>query len=118
VATSAVSLGQAALARGNSTTVVLPGTVAPELIPSIASRREFVEVPAGTPAFVMITDLPKEARPVDVDLLADGTGEPLTNEELAELLSSDSSEKIRAAMPRMTPELRRLAEAVLKEQNR
>ncbi len=104
VATSAVSLGQAALSRGNSTTVVLPGAVAPELTPSVASRREFVEAPAGTPGFVMITDLPKEAQGVDA--------------ELAELLSSDSSEKIRAAMSRMTPELRRIAEAVLKEQNR
>lgn len=118
VATSAVSLGQAALARGNSTTVVLPGAVAPELIPSVASRREFVEVPAGTPAFVMITDLPKEAQAVDAEPLVEGIEEPLTDEELAELLSSDSPEKIRAAMPRMTPELRRIADAVLKEQNR
>jgi hypothetical protein len=117
VATSAVSLGQAALARGNSTTVV-PGAVAPELIPSVASRREFVEVPAGTPAFVMIMDLPKEAKAIDADPLNEAEGEPLTNEELAELLSSDSPEKIRAAIPRMTPELRRLAETVLKEQNR
>ncbi len=118
VATSAVSLGQAALSRGNSTTVVLPGAVAPELTPNVASRREFVEVPAGTPAFVMITDLPKEAQAVDADPLAEGNGETLTDEELAELLSSDSPEKIRAAMPRMTPELRRIAEAVLKEQSR
>jgi hypothetical protein len=118
VASSAVSLGQAALSRGNSTTVVLPGAVAPELTPSVASRREFVEVPAGTPAFVMITDLPKEAQGIDADPLADGNGERLTDEELAELLSSESPEKIRAAMPRMTPELKRIAEAVLKEQNR
>ncbi len=118
VATSAVSLGQAALARGNSTTVVLPGAVVPELTPSVASRREFVEVPAGTPAFVMITDLPKEAQAIDADPLAEGNGETLTDEELAELLSSDSPEKIRATMPRMTPELRRIAEAVLKEQNK
>jgi len=118
VATSAVSLGQAALSRGNSTTVVLPGAVAPELSPSVASRREFVEVSAGTPAFVMITDLPKEAQGVDADQLADGNGEALTDEELAELLSSESPEKIRAALPRMTPELKRVAEAVLKEQNR
>jgi hypothetical protein len=118
VATGAVSLGQAALSRGNSTTVVLPGAVAPELTPSVASRREFVEVPAGTPAFVMITDLPKEAQAVNADPLTEGSGETLTDEELAELLSSDSPEKIRAAMPRMTPELRRVAEAVLKEQNR
>jgi hypothetical protein len=118
VATSAVSLGQAALSRGNSTTVVLPGAIAPELTPSVANRREFVEVPAGTPAFVMITDLPKEAQAVDADPIAEGNGEALTDEDLAELLSSDSPEKIRAAMPRMTPELRRIAEAVLKEQNR
>ena len=118
VASSAVSLGQAALSRGNSTTVVLPGAVAPELTPSVASRREFVEVPAGTPAFVMITDLPKEAQGIDADPLADGNGERLTDEELAELLSSESPEKIRAAIPRMTPELKRIAEAVLKEQNR
>jgi hypothetical protein len=116
--TSAVSLGQAALSRGNSTTVVLPGAVVPELTPSVAGRREFVEVPAGTPAFVMITDLPKEAQAVDADPIAEGSRETLTDEELAELLSSDSPEKIRAAMPRMTPELRRIAEAVLKEQNR
>jgi hypothetical protein len=118
VATSAVSLGQAALARGNSTTVVLPGAVASELTPSVASHREFVEVPAGTPAFVMITDLPKEAQAIDADPFAEGIEEPLTDGELAELLSSDSPEKIRAAIPRMTPELRRIAEAVLKEQNR
>jgi hypothetical protein len=118
VATGAVSLGQAALSRGNSTTVVLPGAVAPELTPTVASRREFVEVVAGTPAFVMITDLPKKAQAVDADPLAEGNGETLTDEELAELLSSDSPEKIRAAMPRMTPELRRIAEAVLKEQSR
>jgi hypothetical protein len=117
-ATSAVSLGQAALARGNSTTVVLPGAVVPELTPSVASRREFVEVAAGSPAFVMITDLPKEARGIDADSLAEGNMEALKDEELAELLSSDSPEKIRTAMPRMTPELRRIAEAVLKEQGR
>jgi len=118
VATSAVSLGQGALSRGASTTVVLPGSVAPELTPSMAGRREFVEAPAGAPAFVMITDLPKEAQGIDADPLADGNGETLKDEELAELLSSDSPEKIRAALPRMTPELRLIAEAVLKEQGK
>jgi len=117
-ATSAVSLGQAALTRGNSTTVVLPGAVVPELTPNAASSREFVEVAAGTPAFVMITNLPKESQGVDADSLAEGSGEALKDEELAELLSSESPEKIRAAMPRMTPELRRIAEAVLKEQGK
>jgi hypothetical protein len=118
VATGAVSLGQAALSRGNSTTVVLPGAVATELTPNVASRREFVEVTAGTPAFLMITELPKEGQGIDADPFTEGGGETLTDEELAEVLSSESPEKIRAAMPRMTPGLRRIAEAVLKEQSR
>jgi hypothetical protein len=75
-------------------------------------------VSAGTPAFVMITSLPKEAQGVDADALAKGNGEALKDEELADILSSESPEKIRAAMPRMTPELRRIAEAVLKEQGK
>src|SRR5262249_13647897 len=45
-ATAAIPLGQAALSRGNSTTVVLPGAIAPELTPSVVSNREFVEVSA------------------------------------------------------------------------
>ena len=117
VATSAVSLGQAALARGNSTTVVLPGSVTPELSPSfnVVSRREFVEVPAGAPAFVMITDLPKEAKGVDAEPGVEGKENALTDEELARLLESGSPEKIRAALGRMSPELRQIAEAALKE---
>jgi hypothetical protein len=120
-ANAAVSLGQAALTRGGGVNVYLPNAVSPEIqsfSPSAISRREFVEVSAGAPAFVMITDLPKEAQGIDADPSAEGTGETLADEELAEILSSDSPEKIRAAMPRMTPELRRIAEAVLREQNR
>jgi hypothetical protein len=117
-ATAAIPLGQAALSRGNSTTVVLPGAIAPELTPGVVSNREFVEVSAGAPAFVMVTDLPKEAQGMDADSLAEGSGKALEDEELAEILSSDSPEKIHAAMSRMTPELRRIAEAVLKEQGK
>ena len=54
----------------------------------------------------------------DADALAKGNEQALKDEELAELLSSETPEKIRAAMPRMTPELRRIAEAVLKEQGK
>ncbi|MCI0390552.1 MAG: hypothetical protein MOB07_17545 [Acidobacteria bacterium] len=116
-ATSAVSLGQAALSRGGGTTVILPGSVAPELpfSSSVVSRREFVEVPASTSAFVMITDLPKEAKSIDADPSAEtGDGE-LTDDELAGLLESGSPEKIRAALPKMNPDLRQIAEAVLKQ---
>ncbi len=117
VATGAVSLGQAALSRGNTTTVVLPGAVAPELSSSfnVTSRREFVEVPAATPAFVMITDLPREAQGVDAEPGAESKENALTDEELARLLESGSPERIRAAIPRMSPELRQIAEAVLRE---
>jgi hypothetical protein len=115
-AQSAVSLGQAALSRGG-TTVILPGAISPELSPGFntINRREFVEIPAGAFGYVMITDLPQETRGVDADPLAGGDRETLADEELAEILSSGSPEKIRAALPRMSPEMKRLALAVLQE---
>lgn len=115
-AQSAVSLGQAALSRGG-TTVILPGAISPELSPGLNSinRREFVEIPAGAFGYVMITDLPQETRGVDADPLAKADGETLADEELAELLSSGSPEKIRAALPRMSPDMKRLALMVLQE---
>jgi hypothetical protein len=120
-ATAAVSLGQAALSRGG-TIVNVPGVVSPELQGldrSAVDRREFVEVPAGATAFVLVTDLPKETTgvsPQPPQLAADnGAGAPLGDEELANLLTGGSSEDIRAALPRMTPELRRIAESVLRE---
>src|SRR5262249_29792855 len=120
-ATAAVSLGQAALSRGNSTTVVLPSAVAPafSLSQSVTSRGEFVEAPAGASAFVLITDLPKEARGTDPHPVANDSGDSsLGDEELANLLTGGSPEQIRAALPRMTPELRQIAEIVLKESGR
>ncbi len=115
----ATALGQAALSRGNATTIVLPGAVAPELTSSLTAvnRREFVEVSAGTPAFLLITNLPKEARGIDAESVEEVTkGEgALTDEELAALLESGTPEQIRATMPRMSPELRQIAEMVLKE---
>jgi hypothetical protein len=115
----ATALGQAALSRGSSTTIVMPGAVAPELTSNFTAvnRREFVEVPAGTPAFLLITNLPKEAKGVTAEAFAEnlnGDG-ALTDEELAALLESGSPEQIRAAMPRMSPELRQIAEMVLRE---
>jgi hypothetical protein len=123
-ATAAVTLGQAALSRGG-TIVNVPGVVSPELQGldrSAVARKEFVEVPAGATAFVLVTDLPKEATGVSpqpqqlAQPVADnGAGAPLGDEELANLLTGGSSEDIRAALPRMTPELRRIAESVLRE---
>jgi hypothetical protein len=89
-------------------------------------QRGFVEVPAGSQGYVMVTDLPQEIRGVDAlaelgakDLAqsSDATGvrasTGLSERELADLLSSGSVEQIRAALLRMTPEMRRVAEAVI-----
>ena len=92
------------------------------------NQRGFVEVPAGTQGYVMVTDLPAEVRGVDAlgELSAKDLSEQadtnkqrastgLSERELADLLSSGSVEQIRAALPRMTPEMRRIAEAVIAE---
>jgi hypothetical protein len=123
-ANAAVSLGQAALTRGGGVNVYLPNAVSPELqsfSPNAISRREFVEVTAGAAAYALVTDLPKEAQgvaPQPTEENQAGSGTTLSDEELANLLSAGSPEQIRAALPRMTPELRQIAEAVLKEQDR
>ena len=131
--TSGVALGQAALSRGNSTTVVLPGAVAPELTSlTSSSRREFVEVPAASPAYLLITRLPEQITGVEAPLVTAGQAasaltapasnnngdQLLSDQEVARLVESGSPDEIRAAIPRMSPELRRLAEMALKETNK
>ena len=89
-------------------------------------QRGFVEVSAGTQGYVMVTDLPQEIRGVDAlgglsakdlaersDVNGVRVSTGLSERELADLLSSGSVEQIRAALPRMTPEMRRIAEAVI-----
>jgi hypothetical protein len=98
------------------------------LISERNNQRGFVEVPAGTQGYVMVTDLPAEVRGMDAlgELSAKDLSERadtnnqrastgLSERELADLLSSGSPEQIRAALPRMTPEMRRVAEAVIAE---
>lgn len=73
---------------------------------------EFVEIAAGTNAYVLITDLPDEiSNSSFAPNQKSATG--LSDDELADLFSEDSAEKIRAALPRMTPQFRRLAEQTL-----
>jgi hypothetical protein len=90
------------------------------------NQREFVEVPAGTSGYIMITDLPESIQGVDA-LSAMSAGDlaeksdvgqrrkttGLSELELAELIQSGDAERLRAALPRMTPEMRRVAESVL-----
>lgn len=77
-------------------------------------NRTFVEVPAGTTGFVMVTTLPEATS--DSHLAKAGSqAESLTDEELAELMAEAKPSRIRAALPRMNPELQRVAQMVLKE---
>lgn len=132
-ANSAIGVTQSLLAgRGGGTTIIMPtaqSAFGSELygLTRSGNRREFVEVEAGAHGFIMVTDLPREIRGVDTlaemeaDELAqaiDGNGTGLSEAELAELLSTGSPEQIRAALPRMTPEMRRIAQAVLSQQAR
>lgn len=88
--------------------------------------RGFVEVPAGTAGFVMVTTLPADVKGVDAepDHLAQSPGitaadanspSALTQEELAQLFTSGDTTRIREALPRMSPQMRRIAETVLAE---
>lgn len=88
--------------------------------------RGFVEIPAGTPGFVMVTTLPADVKAVDAEpdhlaqfsdtttASANQSG-ALTQEELAQLLTSGDTTRIREALPRMSPQMRRVAETVLAE---
>jgi len=74
---------------------------------------EFIEISAGTNAYVLVTDLPDEVS--DESRLAQNkqSATGLSDDELATLFSEGSPDRIRAAMPRMTLEFRRLAEAAV-----
>ena len=90
-------------------------------------RAGFIEVPANTAGYVFVMTSPREIQGVDagdvntpVDELrrmsdADQAraGGQLSEAELVELMTSGNADEIRRALPRMTPEMRRVAEAVL-----
>jgi hypothetical protein len=101
---------------------VLTGQIS-DLVGNKQKSDEFVEITAGTNGFVLVTNLPGEdsSKTIASTSRTAGSGmesnaatlSGLTDEELADLFSSASPEKLRAAMPRMTPEFRRLAEQAL-----
>ncbi len=91
-------------------------------------RNSFVEVAAGSCGYMMITELPDSVQGVDalskltgremeersnVDQPRRTTG--ISERELAELIESGEVEQIKEALPRMTPEMRRVAEVVIRE---
>lgn len=89
-----------------------------------SASRTFVQVAAGAVGFVLVTTLPAaEAEtnlarhPKSLLAEADPSANPneLSDEELVELMAEADSVRIRAALPRMQPELRKVAQAVLTE---
>ena len=141
IGTSAVNVAGLMLSGlGNNSVVVndaygyrVVNPVSSELSGLISERtnqqqRGFVEVAAGTQGYVMVTDLPQEVRGIDAlsELSAKDLAERsdtngvrastgLSERELADLLTSGSPDQIRAAMPRMTPQMKRVTEAVIAE---
>jgi hypothetical protein len=87
----------------------------------------FVEVPAGTFCYLLVMTSPREIQGVDADVSLPATSElerlsdpsqpraqgQMSEQELAELMTNGSPDDIRRALPRMSPEMRRVAEAFL-----
>jgi len=118
----AVALGAIGNRRSGGTVIIsdstskASGVLTDELSGLIGSNRnpnEFVEISAGTTGFVLVTDLPDEIS--DAERLGQNskTATGLTEGELADLFTEGNRERIRAALPRMTPQFRQLAEKVL-----
>lgn len=89
-------------------------------------RNSFVEVAAGSQGYMMITQLPDGIQGVDalsklsgadiekqsdVSMRREVTG--ISEKGLAELIQLGNVDRIKAALPRMTAEMRRVAEAVV-----
>jgi hypothetical protein len=74
-------------------------------------KQAFVKVEAGRTAYVMVADLPKELRAIDApgeDELTRATTS-ITDREVMELILFATPAEIRAALPLMTDEQKRLA---------
>ncbi|MDQ3649324.1 MAG: hypothetical protein M3458_03400, partial [Acidobacteriota bacterium] len=93
------------------------------------NRSGFVEVPAGSSGYVLVMQMPRDVQGVDagaslgnlnspeLERLADSSisraGTQLSDEQLAALITTGTPEQIRAGMPHMRPEMRRISESVL-----
>lgn len=101
--------------------------IAEEISGLVINKNGFVEVPAGTPCYVSVTTLPNEVQ--GVDAVGDVTSfnanvssfnsnqsrnqNGLSEQELAYLLTGGDKEETRLALLRMSPQMRRVAEAFL-----
>lgn len=117
----------AARGGGRGGTIVLGGTSGlggemSSIVRGDSQENGFVVVKAGTEAYVLVTDLPGEQRSDDVDeseRLAGNDnklpGVNLSESEMAEILSTDDPDKIRAALLKMSPQFRALAIRAIEE---
>lgn len=86
-----------------------------------SQENSFVMVRAGTEAYVLITDLPAEQREGgdEFEKLTDANnqipGMKLSESEMAEILSTDDPNKLRAALLKMSPQFRALAIKAIEE---
>jgi hypothetical protein len=120
-ARAGMQIATSILNRGASSVIIAADPYG--AIPSVGDRsvmdgntnRSFVEVPAGAVGFIMVTTLPKAEE--SNSHLANNIDrkDEITDMELAELMLSADPSRIRAAMPRMSRELQRVAEMTLKE---
>jgi hypothetical protein len=137
---AALSVTTAALGGRSNGTVVISDAARSSVInpvseelngvvggPSDRNRRAgFVEIVAGTPGYVMVTDLPAAIKGTeadaeldvqslaalsDVDAVRPATG--ISEREFAELIANGSPEEIKAKLHRMSPDMRKIALAIL-----
>lgn len=137
---AALSVTTAALGgRGNGTVIISDGARSPLINPVSEElngligtqpdrnkRAGFVEVVAGTPGYVMVTHLPTAIKGTeanadldaqslaalsDLDAVRPATG--ISEREFADLIANGSADEIRARLQRMSPEMRKIALAVL-----
>ena len=89
------------------------------------SNLSFVSITAGTQGYVMVSDLPPPVEGIEAKGYSDSSSNQktapqsqngqLSDEEVAKLFTEGTPEEIKAALPRMSPRLRAIAEEVLKQ---
>lgn len=84
------------------------------------TNKHFVKVQAGQPAYVMVSDLPKAVPAVDApgDEELSRAAASLTDREVMELILFGSPDEVRAALPLMNDEQKRLAVRTLSPENK
>lgn len=108
---------------GRGGTIVLGGTTGisgevSSIVRGNSQADSFVVVRAGTEAYVLITDLPDEQRDANDNFSENDNQMPgfnLSESEMAEILTTDDANKLRAAFIKMSPQFRALAIRAMEE---